>query len=353
VVPIDLQGRTALVTGASRGIGRAVAVRLAEAGARVVVHYRSDREGAQVTVDAIARFGEGACRVGRSHRRDGDPGDVRSERAVRCSRHPGQQRRDLPLRRNRGDDECGVAEVFAVNVDATFVCLQAAARSMAQRSQGAIVNVASLSALRPAVRQGHNNSSKAAVIALTRSAAVELAPPQAAACHPQASRALDRALGSGAVRDRDGSGGWGGCRLERAGAKTAAPSRLLLSTGRVLGRADHPGVSRQVAIATEDARHHFHVVGETGTGKSTLLANLVLQDAEAGRAAVVIDPKGDLVEAILERLPKGCEDRTCIVDPDDRKDAVGLNVLAGSDQDLVVVPQHVVQELRASLLVRV
>jgi hypothetical protein len=94
--------------------------------------------------------------------------------------------------------------------------------------------------------------------------------------------------------------------LERAGAKTAAPSRLLLSTGRVLGRADHPGVSRQAAIATEDARHHFHVVGETGTGKSTLLANLVLQDAEAGRAAVVIDPKGDLVEAILERLPKGC-----------------------------------------------
>jgi hypothetical protein len=124
--------------------------------------------------------------------------------------------------------------------------------------------------------------------------------------------------------------------LDRAGAKTAAPSRLLLSTGKVLGCADHSGVSRPVAIATEDARHHLHVVGETGTGKSTLLANLVLQDAEAGRAAVVIDPKGDLVEAILERLPGGCEDRTCIVDPDDGKDAVGLNVLAGSDPDLVV-----------------
>ena len=43
-----------------------------------------------------------------------------------------------------------------------------------------------------------------------------------------------------------------------------------------------------------------------------------------------------LVESILERLPEGCEDRTCVVDPDDRKDAVGLNVLAGSDPDLIV-----------------
>jgi NAD(P)-dependent dehydrogenase (short-subunit alcohol dehydrogenase family) len=59
VVAIDLQGRTALVTGASRGIGWAIAVRLAaEAGARVVVHYRSDHQGAEATVDAVTRFSE-------------------------------------------------------------------------------------------------------------------------------------------------------------------------------------------------------------------------------------------------------------------------------------------------------
>jgi hypothetical protein len=124
--------------------------------------------------------------------------------------------------------------------------------------------------------------------------------------------------------------------LDRAGAKTVAPSRRLPQTGKVLGVADHAGVRRPVAIAAEDARHHLHVVGETGTGKSTLLANLVLQDAAAGRAAVVIDPKGDLVESILDRLPAGCEERTCVVDPDDRKDAVGLNMLAGTDPDLIV-----------------
>ncbi len=124
--------------------------------------------------------------------------------------------------------------------------------------------------------------------------------------------------------------------LERAGARTVAPPRVLPVAGKVLGEADHPGVERPVAIAVADARHHLHVIGETGTGKSTLLANLVLQDAEAGRSAVVIDPKGDLVEAIMARLPEEAARRTCLIDPDDSERAVGLNVLEGDDRDLVV-----------------
>ena len=128
--------------------------------------------------------------------------------------------------------------------------------------------------------------------------------------------------------------------LERAGARTVAPPKALTPVGRVLGVADHASVRREVALAVEDCRYHVHIVGETGTGKSTLLANLVLQDAAAGRAAVVIDPKGDLVEAILQRLPAGAEERTCVIDPEDRKRAVGLNLLTGADPDLVV--DHVV-----------
>ncbi len=124
--------------------------------------------------------------------------------------------------------------------------------------------------------------------------------------------------------------------LERAGARTSAPPRALGTIGRILGVADHSAAHRPVAISVEDSRHHFHVIGETGTGKSTLLANMVLADAAAGRSAVVIDPKGDLVEAILERLPTGAEERTCVLDPDDREWAVGLNVLDGEDDDLVV-----------------
>jgi len=132
--------------------------------------------------------------------------------------------------------------------------------------------------------------------------------------------------------------------LERAGAGTVAPPRSLPSVGKVLGKAERSGPERAVAISVEDARHHIHLIGETGTGKSTLLARLALQDAEAGRSAVVIDPKGDLIEAILSRLPAGSEERTCLLDPDDRDAAVGLNVLGGGDPDLTV--EHILGVFR-------
>ena len=123
--------------------------------------------------------------------------------------------------------------------------------------------------------------------------------------------------------------------VEAAGARILAPGRSVPADGRVLG-ASNAGVSASpVAISVADARHHIHVLGQTGTGKSTLLARLALQDADAGRAAVVIDPKGDLVEAILERLPEEAWDRTCLIDPTDPSVAVGLNVLSGPDADLV------------------
>lgn len=128
--------------------------------------------------------------------------------------------------------------------------------------------------------------------------------------------------------------------LDRASAKTVAVPRRLAEKGKPLGISNHHGDDRKVAIEVADAAHHIHLIGETGTGKSTLMARMVLADAEAGRAAVVIDPKGDLATAIAERLPKGAEKRTCILDPTDKDVAVGLNVLQGDDPDLAV--DHVV-----------
>ena len=114
--------------------------------------------------------------------------------------------------------------------------------------------------------------------------------------------------------------------LSRAGARPVPPHPGVGAVGKVLGDAD-AGPSRPVAVDTADARYHLHVIGATGSGKSTLLTNLVLGDFHAGRGAVVIDPKGDLVTDILERLPASAAARVELLDPDAPGLAPALNVL--------------------------
>ena len=115
-----------------------------------------------------------------------------------------------------------------------------------------------------------------------------------------------------------------------ARAREVAPPPGLSSDGKPLGRSCRGG---KVKLAVEDARRHIHVLGPTGVGKSTLLARLVLADFDAGRGAVVIDPKGDLVEDLLARIPAGREDEVDLLDPLDEAPP-GLNVLDSPDRDL-------------------
>lgn len=128
--------------------------------------------------------------------------------------------------------------------------------------------------------------------------------------------------------------------MDVAGARIVAAPRALPEDGRVLGRSNRGIAGRPVALAVDDARHHVHLLGQTGTGKSMLLAQMILQDAAAGRAAVVIDPKGDLIEAVMARLPRGAEERTCLIDPTDPSTSVGLNVFHGADPELAT--DHIV-----------
>ena len=74
--------------------------------------------------------------------------------------------------------------------------------------------------------------------------------------------------------------------------------------GRVVGVSTYPGQERPLALSPTDSLQHLHVLGPTGAGKSTLLLNLIVQDIAAGRGVVVIDPKGDLIEEVLQRVPE-------------------------------------------------
>lgn len=121
--------------------------------------------------------------------------------------------------------------------------------------------------------------------------------------------------------------------LDRARAKAMPAPAAVPSGGRgvkVLGRAQLGG--HAVGLHAADARQHVHLVGKTGTGKSTLLLNMVLSDVHARRGVVVIDPRGDLVTDILDRLPADAADRLVLIDPDQPHPAC-FNPLATTGPD--------------------
>ncbi|MGW5139297.1 type IV secretory system conjugative DNA transfer family protein [Nocardia beijingensis] len=115
------------------------------------------------------------------------------------------------------------------------------------------------------------------------------------------------------------------------------PTPALLTDERVIATANTPGVEGTVGYGVDDAMRHTHVLGPSGTGKSTLLLNLIVADLEAGRPIVVIEPK-DLVTDILSRIPKERQRDVVILDPlDDHP--VGINPLdrlrAGTPPEVV------------------
>lgn len=110
-----------------------------------------------------------------------------------------------------------------------------------------------------------------------------------------------------------------------------APSRPLGETGSVLCRLEDEA-GTPVRIAQPDRRQHLHLVGPTGSGKSTLLLNLALQDIEAGLGVGVLDPKGDLIGDLLERIPSRHLERLVVFDAAERERPLGLNVLDCEDE---------------------
>jgi 3-oxoacyl-[acyl-carrier protein] reductase len=175
--PGVLTDKTVLVTGASRGIGRAIAVACARAGADVVVNYaRSADEAAQV-VDEVRSLGRRAEAVAC------DVSDLDSVQTM-MKRAVGEFGRVDVLVNNAGVllrgflmmvPAADFASVLQTNTIGTFHCIKAVSRYMVQRRSGCIVNVSSLAGFRGLMGQGAYAASKAAVNSLTALAAKELA----------------------------------------------------------------------------------------------------------------------------------------------------------------------------------
>jgi Type IV secretion-system coupling protein DNA-binding domain len=133
--------------------------------------------------------------------------------------------------------------------------------------------------------------------------------------------------------------------LQLGHARQLPPPDGMARHGLVLAVSNFPGAnSRPLALRTDDRLRHLHLIGPTGVGKSTLIANAALQDVERGDGLVLLDPKTDLATDVLARVPERRTEDVIVLDPSATDYPIGFNVLqvGSSEHERELVVDHVV-----------
>jgi len=130
-----------------------------------------------------------------------------------------------------------------------------------------------------------------------------------------------------------------GPKLKFLRSKQAEPPPNLPYDGIILGRSVFHGQDKVIRMTDEDRRRHLYTIGQTGTGKSTLMKAMIRQDIEDGKGICVIDPHGDLAEFALSVIPKSRAEDVIYFDPGDIERPMGLNMLE-------IDPKHPEQKTR-------
>ncbi|MBN2854539.1 type IV secretion system DNA-binding domain-containing protein, partial [Patescibacteria group bacterium] len=105
-----------------------------------------------------------------------------------------------------------------------------------------------------------------------------------------------------------------------------APSDIP-TEGIMLGTNVYRGIEKEIRIKRQDRRRHTYLVGKSGTGKSVSLLNMAIQDIQNGEGVCVIDPNGDLIQDILDRIPPERSEDVVVFSPADMERPLGLNLL--------------------------
>ncbi len=172
-----LNGKTALVTGASRGIGRAIALALAEAGADVLVNYAGNEQAAAEVVQAIRTMGRRAEKI-QANVGSADEVDTMVKAALEqfgrldiLVNNAGITRDNLLMRMKEEEFD----DVININLKGVFNCIKAVSRPMMKQRSGTIINISSVVGVLGNPGQANYVAAKAGVIGLTKSSARELA----------------------------------------------------------------------------------------------------------------------------------------------------------------------------------
>jgi acetoacetyl-CoA reductase/3-oxoacyl-[acyl-carrier protein] reductase len=172
-----LDGKTALITGASRGIGRAIAIELAREGAKVAVNYNSNEAKALEVAEQVKKVGS-TCLLVKANLADPKEARAMVRRVAEQFTHLDVLVNNAGITRDkllpRMTDEDWL-EVIQTNLNAMFFCTSAAIPFMAAQSYGRIINISSMNGQTGAIGQANYSASKGGIIAFTRTAALELA----------------------------------------------------------------------------------------------------------------------------------------------------------------------------------
>ncbi|MDI6717792.1 MAG: type IV secretion system DNA-binding domain-containing protein [Patescibacteria group bacterium] len=109
-------------------------------------------------------------------------------------------------------------------------------------------------------------------------------------------------------------------------AKEAIPPNNLLREGTLIGESAFRRERKQIYIGDEDRKRHIYIIGQTGTGKSTLMVNMAADDIKKGKGIAIIDPHGELIESVLNFIPQHRADDVIIFDPGDLIKPLGMNI---------------------------
>jgi hypothetical protein len=131
-----------------------------------------------------------------------------------------------------------------------------------------------------------------------------------------------------------------------------APVANLPEEGIQLGLAEHPSYRTPlpVRLKQSDRRRHVYVVGKTGTGKSMLLLNMLIQDLNNGKGLCLVDPHGDLVNSVLQHVPENRANDLVLFDPADPEYVAGLNFLEATSHDAESEKDFLTQEVLSMIL---
>lgn len=121
-------------------------------------------------------------------------------------------------------------------------------------------------------------------------------------------------------------------KLHREYQKTRPAPSSVRGHSHILGENSHREDITIVSLETRQRLNHLHIIGATGTGKSTLLQNLIVQDIEEGQGVAVIDPHGDLIDRVLIHIPRRRFKDVILFDPSDSENPLGVNILSATSE---------------------